>query len=232
MADKTTNLQLQKIDNTDYAGNFPTIYNNNLDLIDGLKSDLITSVAGKQDKLVAGSGITIGSDGKTISASGKEYTAGSGIQISSDGVISTKTPTEINEYSPIVLGSVDASGDISTASTTTATEITIVNFGTGKRTTNSYSIPTTNSLRKFSTKNKVLASNSYLYINPNDFPSFLQPVNGSAVNLSIIVLDGEFSSLISTNLTITSIQNYSIKIPSKTMLRNGNLTAYLINASW
>lgn len=70
MAGKTTNLQLQKIDDTDYAGNFPTIYNNNLDLIDGLKSDLITSVAGKQDKLVAGSGITIASDGKTISSSG------------------------------------------------------------------------------------------------------------------------------------------------------------------
>ena len=34
MADKTTNLQLQKIDNTDYAGNFPTIYNNNLEKID------------------------------------------------------------------------------------------------------------------------------------------------------------------------------------------------------
>lgn len=70
MAGKTTNLQLQKIDDTDYAGNFPTIYNNNLDLIDGLKSDLITSVAGKQDKLIAGSGITIASDGKTISSSG------------------------------------------------------------------------------------------------------------------------------------------------------------------
>ena len=73
MADKTTNLQLQKIDNTDYAGNFPTIYNNNLDLIDGLKSDLITSVAGKQDKLIAGSGITIASDGKTISSSGGKW---------------------------------------------------------------------------------------------------------------------------------------------------------------
>ena len=69
MAGKTTNLQLQKIDDTDYAGNFPTIYNNNLDLIDGLKSDLITSVAGKQDKLIAGSGITIANDGKTISVS-------------------------------------------------------------------------------------------------------------------------------------------------------------------
>lgn len=69
MAGKTTNLQLQKIDDTDYAGNFPTVYNNNLDLIDGLKSDLITSVAGKQDKLIAGSGITIANDGKTISAS-------------------------------------------------------------------------------------------------------------------------------------------------------------------
>ena len=81
MADKTTNLQLQKIDDTDYAGNFPTIYNNNLDLIDVLNN--------KQDKLIAGSGIQIASDGKTISASGgKEYTAGDGIQISSDGVIS------------------------------------------------------------------------------------------------------------------------------------------------
>lgn len=69
MAGKTTNLQLQKIDDTDYAGNFPTVYNNNLDLIDGLKSDLITSVAGKQDKLIAGSGITIANDGKTISVS-------------------------------------------------------------------------------------------------------------------------------------------------------------------
>lgn len=38
MAGKTTNLQLQKIDDTDYAGNFPTIYNNNLDLIDNIQS--------------------------------------------------------------------------------------------------------------------------------------------------------------------------------------------------
>lgn len=44
MAGKTTNLQLQKIDDTDYAGNFPTIYNNNLDLIDGLKGDSYTRV--------------------------------------------------------------------------------------------------------------------------------------------------------------------------------------------
>ncbi len=65
MAGKTTNLQLQKIDNTDYAGNFPTIYNNNLDLIDVLNN--------KQDKLIAGSGITIASDGKTISSSGKKW---------------------------------------------------------------------------------------------------------------------------------------------------------------
>ena len=40
MAGKTTNLQLQKIDDTDYTGNFPTIYNSNLDLIDGLKEDI------------------------------------------------------------------------------------------------------------------------------------------------------------------------------------------------
>lgn len=46
MAGKTTNLQLQKIDNTDYAGDFPTIYNNNLDLIDGLKSN-IDAITGK-----------------------------------------------------------------------------------------------------------------------------------------------------------------------------------------
>ena len=64
MAGKTTNLQLQKIDNTDYAGNFPTIYNNNLDLIDVLNN--------KQDKLIAGSGITIASDGKTISSDGEK----------------------------------------------------------------------------------------------------------------------------------------------------------------
>ena len=51
MAGKTTNLQLQKIDDTDYAGNFPTIYNNNLDLIDVLYN--------KQDKLTAGPGISI-----------------------------------------------------------------------------------------------------------------------------------------------------------------------------
>ena len=51
MAGKTTNLQLQKIDDTDYAGNFPTIYNSNLDLIDVLYN--------KQDKLTAGPGISI-----------------------------------------------------------------------------------------------------------------------------------------------------------------------------
>lgn len=49
---------------------------------------MIDVLNNKQDKLIAGSGITIGSDGKTISSSGKEYTAGDGIQISSDGVIS------------------------------------------------------------------------------------------------------------------------------------------------
>ena len=193
---------------------------------------MIDVLNNKQDKLIAGSGITIGSDGKTISSSGKEYTAGNGIEISADGVISTKAPSEITVYSPIVVGTSDASGDISTSSTTTATELTIVNFGTGKRTTNSYSIPITNSLRKFSTKNKILASSNYLYISPIDFPSFLKPVNGSSVNLSIIVLDGEFSSLTTFNITITDTNTFSIKIPSKTMLRDGNLSAYLINASW
>ncbi len=224
MAGKTTNLQLQKIDDTDYAGNFPTIYNNNLDLIDVLNN--------KQDKLIAGSGISIASDGKTISSSGKEYTAGDGIQISSDGVISTKAPSEITVYSPIIIGTSDASGDISTSSTTTNTELTVVNFGTGKRTINSYSIPITNSLRKFSTKNKTLASTNYLYVYPNNFPSFLKPVNGSSVSLSIIVLDGEFSSLTTFNKTITDTNSFSIRIPSKTMLRDGNLSAYLINANW
>lgn len=108
MADKTTNFQLQKIDSTDYAGNFPTIYNNNLDLIDGINEPIedlyvLTSNLNKnkQQKLIAGSGITIDSDG-TIRSSGKEYTAGNGIQISSDGVISTIVP--IGTYtSPFVV---------------------------------------------------------------------------------------------------------------------------------
>ena len=52
MAGKTTNLQLQKIDDTDYAGNFPTIYNNNLDLIDGLKSN-VDAITGKAWNVVS-----------------------------------------------------------------------------------------------------------------------------------------------------------------------------------
>ena len=55
----TTNLSLQKIEDTDYAGNFPTIYNDNLDLLD-------TAIASKQDILTAGQGISISSN--TISA--------------------------------------------------------------------------------------------------------------------------------------------------------------------
>ena len=101
MAGKTTNLQLQKIDDTDYAGNFPTIYNNNLDLIDILNN--------KQDKLIAGSGITIAADGKTISSSGKEYTAGSGITIDDSGVISTTVP--IGTYNTPLMASAHCSND-------------------------------------------------------------------------------------------------------------------------
>lgn len=57
MADKTTNLQLQKIDSTDYAGNFPTIYNNNLDVIDnigGTTNRFIENVTSEQasDELI------------------------------------------------------------------------------------------------------------------------------------------------------------------------------------
>nr|DAP43249.1 MAG TPA: hypothetical protein [Bacteriophage sp.] len=232
MAGKTTNLQLQKIADTDYAGNFPTIYNNNLDLIDGLKSDLITSVAGKQDKLIAGSGISIASDGKTISSSGKEYTAGDGIQISSDGVISTKVPSEITVYAPIVVGTLNVEGALrSDASGVTSS--TIVNFGTGKHTTNSYSISITNSLRNFSSKNRLLASTGYLYVDPKNFPSYITtPSSSSPVNLSFVVLDSDFVSLTTFNKTITSTSSFSITIPSNTKMRTGNLSAYLINASW
>ena len=76
----TTNFSLQKIEDTDYAGDFPTIYNDNLDLID-------SAIASKQDKLVAGSNITI--SGSTISAKDTTYTAGSGIRISNNTINST-----------------------------------------------------------------------------------------------------------------------------------------------
>ena len=57
MAGKTTNLQLQKIDDTDYAGNFPTTYNNNLDLIDNAINTNGDYVAGRSinihDKVIS-----------------------------------------------------------------------------------------------------------------------------------------------------------------------------------
>lgn len=256
----TTNLKLQKIKDTDYAGNFPTIYNNNLDLIDRIGGhinylrtrvdsieecfyredegdivylnlwDLSSLVEGKQDKLIAGSGITIAADGKTISSTGGNgYTAGDGIQISSDGVISTKAPSEITVYSPIVLGFVNATNDI--RYTTTDTELTVVNFGTGKRTTNSYSIPITNSLKKFNSKNGILASTQYINITPSNLPSFL-PKDGTSINLSILVLDGQFVSLGTYNAIVTSNRGSTITVPNNTKVRDGSLSAYLINVNW
>ncbi len=126
----TTNLNLQKIQDTDYAGNFPTIYNDNLDLIDEAISDVTSDVStlsgkvttntsnistmqtSKQDKLIAGTGVTIASDGKTISASGKEYTAGSGITISSSGVISTTIP--IGTYTTPLTASMQTDVELTT----------------------------------------------------------------------------------------------------------------------
>lgn len=219
MADKTTNLQLQKIDNTDYAGNFPTIYNNNLDLIDVLNN--------KQDKLIAGSGIQIASDGKTISSSGKEYAAGSGIQISSDGVISVVNPSEINVYSPIILGKMSTNFRSGMGS---GKEITRVQFGTGKRTYTSYSIPITNTEKSYSTINGLVYSSS-ISIKTVDFPDWLKPVDGKSVNLSMIILDSQFSLIGTANKTITNTNNFSISF-GQVNARDGELTVYLINASF
>lgn len=229
MADKTTNLQLQKIDDTDYAGNFPTVYNNNLDLIDGLKSDLITSVAGKQDKLIAGSGITIGSDGKTVSASGKEYTAGNGINISADGVISTKAPSEITVYSPIILFTRNYESDLRAGQ---SKQLTTVSFGTGKRTTNSYSIPVNNSLKTFNTVNKILATWESIEFNSLNFPNFIP--KDIPVHLSIIVLDNNYSLIttVSKNISLNDMGGHYIRIESNANARDGNFTFYLTNVSW
>lgn len=71
------------------ATNNATAINECASTVSSLSTRVTTLESGKQDKLIAGTGVTIAKDGKTISASGKDYTAGSGIQISSDGVIST-----------------------------------------------------------------------------------------------------------------------------------------------
>lgn len=56
-------------------------------------SETDTLLAGKQDKLIAGSNIQIAADGKTISATGTTYSAGTNVQISADNVISATDTT-------------------------------------------------------------------------------------------------------------------------------------------
>lgn len=56
-------------------------------------SETDTLLAGKQDKLIAGSNIQIAADGKTISATDTTYTAGTNVQISAGNVISATDTT-------------------------------------------------------------------------------------------------------------------------------------------
>ena len=206
-----------------------TKINQHTQSINGLTTDVNAIKTNKQDKLIAGTNITIGTDGKTISASGgKEYTAGEGINISADGIISTKAPTEITVYSPVVLYSKTYPNSVSQS---TSDQVTTVTFGTGKRTVNSYSIPTTNKLTTFSTKNIITQKYYFKYI---DFvyPDFIP--RDKTVNINVIVLDSEYSmihteskNIIINNLTDTDYLNIPLSTP-----RNKNWSVYLINASW
>lgn len=151
----------------------------------------------KQDKLIAGTNITIASDGKTISASGKEYTAGSGITISSSGVISTTVPTSQTISSPISIGSgyISGSANISTATTT----LQKVSFSTGQVTSNLYSIPYTST----SVSNKGIykvPSNTYVYAYRSKVGN-LFPEDVS-LNISCIVLDDRNYLITSGSITL------------------------------
>lgn len=72
-------------------------------------SETDTLLAGKQDKLIAGSNIQIASDGKTISATDTTYTAGTNVQISAGNVISA-TDTTYSDFGGATSSAAGAAG--------------------------------------------------------------------------------------------------------------------------
>lgn len=105
-----------------YQGTNTKVQDASIKTMQGVISDINTSVAGKQDTLTAGSNITI--SGNTISATDTTYVAGSGITISGNSVsVDSNLLSEINgKQDELVAGTnITISGTTISATYQTAT---------------------------------------------------------------------------------------------------------------
>ncbi len=190
-------------------------------------SNISSMQTSKQDKLIAGTNITIASDGKTISASGKEYTAGEGIAISDDGVISTTIPTQQIISSPTSIGSYTYYG----RGTTYSKSMTKISFSTGKISINNYSIQySTSTVTSSDLYSASLSLSLQIYR-----PAFI-PLNASGI-MTILALDSKYDLVGQSTFNFSSGDDYAtsigtIDLGSIAYLPAGQVTAYLVSANW
>lgn len=197
--------------------------------LQGIASSQGTQIAGKQDKLTAGKNITIADN--VISAKGGEtYVAGEGIKI--EGNVISAINTSVPVYSPLIVGSVEAD----TGGSSTQVECNIVSFGTGSKSSGSYSLPYSTTKQTLSGINDVPQLKASTLNTQLDFSSLGIPNKNVSYNLIIIDsannvignLNGQGVLDATSRLSVILNQINWFKLGSN----NRNLSIAAVNVIW